>query len=389
MSEAAVETIGLHKAYGPKTVLAGVDLTVARGSVFALLGPNGAGKTTTVRILATLQPPDGGIARVAGRDVVGEPDAVRRAISLTGQFAAVDDQLTAEENLLLMGRLRRLGRAERRRRTGELLDLLELTADARRRVKTFSGGMRRKVDLAMSLVGRPEVLFLDEPTTGLDPRSRQAVWDVVGELVGSGVTIFLTTQYLEEADQLADRIAVLDGGRVVATGSADELKRRVGTEQVELVLAGAADAARARALLGPAVLPDPPAVADSAPTGPAANAPTPTPPAATGPTTTGPTTTGPTTTGPTTTGPTTTGPTTTGSTTTGPDATGRTVVADEGGRGALVRVVTDGSADHLRWVLDTLAAGGVAVSTATVRRPTLDDVFLTLTGTRELEGACR
>jgi ABC-2 type transport system ATP-binding protein len=374
MSEAAVETIGLHKAYGPKTVLAGVDLTVARGSVFALLGPNGAGKTTTVRILATLQPPDGGIARVAGRDVVGEPDAVRRAISLTGQFAAVDDQLTAEENLLLMGRLRRLGRAERRRRTGELLDLLELTADARRRVKTFSGGMRRKVDLAMSLVGRPEVLFLDEPTTGLDPRSRQAVWDVVGELVGSGVTIFLTTQYLEEADQLADRIAVLDGGRVVATGSADELKRRVGTEQVELVLAGAADAARARALLGPAVLPDPPAVADSAPTGPAANAPTPTPPAATGPTTTGPTTTGPTTTGP---------------TTTGPDATGRTVVADEGGRGALVRVVTDGSADHLRWVLDTLAAGGVAVSTATVRRPTLDDVFLTLTGTRELEGACR
>ncbi|HEY7100253.1 MAG TPA: ATP-binding cassette domain-containing protein, partial [Mycobacteriales bacterium] len=226
MSQPAVETIGLRKAYGPTTVLAGVDLTVTRGSVFALLGPNGAGKTTTVRILATLQPPDGGTARVAGRDVVGEPDAVRRAISLTGQFAAVDDQLTAEENLLLIGRLRRLGRAERRRRAAELLDMLDLTADARRRVKTFSGGMRRKVDLAMSLVGRPEVLFLDEPTTGLDPRSRQAVWDVVGELVGSGVTIFLTTQYLEEADQLADRISVLDGGRVVATGSADELKRR-------------------------------------------------------------------------------------------------------------------------------------------------------------------
>src|SRR4051794_8633198 len=151
-------------------------MTVAAGSVFALLGPNGAGKTTTVRILATLQPPDGGTARVAGHDVVGDPAAVRRAISLTGQFAAVDDQLTAEENLLLMGRLRRLGRPERRRRAAELLDLLELGADARRRVRTFSGGMRRRVDLAMSLVGRPEVLFLDEPTTGLDPRSRQAVW---------------------------------------------------------------------------------------------------------------------------------------------------------------------------------------------------------------------
>jgi ABC-2 type transport system ATP-binding protein len=287
--------------------------------VFALLGPNGAGKTTTVRILATLQPPDGGVARVAGRDVVGEPDAVRRAISLTGQFAAVDDQLTAEENLLLMGRLRRLGRTERRRRAAELLDMLELTADARRRVTTFSGGMRRKVDLAMSLVGRPEVLFLDEPTIGLDPRSRQAVWDVVGELVGSGVTIFLTTQYLEEADQLADQISVLDGGRVVATGSADELKRRIGTEQVELALTDPAGVERARGLLGPDV-----------------------------------------------------------------------VVAGEGREAeALVRVPTDGSADHLRQVLDALASGGVTVSTATVRRPTLDDVFLTLTGTRELEGASR
>ena len=327
-SGVAVETIGLRKAYGPTAVLTGVDLTVARGSVFALLGPNGAGKTTTVRILATLQPPDGGTARVAGRDVVGEPEAVRRAISLTGQFAAVDDQLTAEENLLLIGRLRRLGRTERRRRTAELLDMLELTADARRRVKTFSGGMRRKVDLAMSLVGRPEVLFLDEPTTGLDPRSRQAVWDVVGELVGSGVTIFLTTQYLEEADQLADRISVLDGGRVVATGSADELKRRIGAEQVELALADRAGIERARGLLGSGV------VVAGAGRGGAG----------------------------------------------GPAAAGAEPV---------VRVPTDGSADHLRYVLDTLAAGGVAVSTATVRRPTLDDVFLALTGTRELEGASR
>ena len=326
-SGVAVETIGLGKAYGPTAVLTGVDLTVARGSVFALLGPNGAGKTTTVRILATLQPPDGGTARVAGRDVVGEPEAVRRAISLTGQFAAVDDQLTAEENLLLIGRLRRLGRTERRRRTAELLDMLELTADARRRVKTFSGGMRRKVDLAMSLVGRPEVLFLDEPTTGLDPRSRQAVWDVVGELVGSGVTIFLTTQYLEEADQLADRISVLDGGRVVATG-ADELKRRIGAEQVELALADRAGIERARGLLGPGVV-----VAGA--------------------------------------------------------GRGGAGVPAAAGAGPLVRVPTDGSADHLRYVLDTLAAGGVAVSTATVRRPTLDDVFLALTGTRELEGASR
>ncbi len=309
----AVETIGLRKAYGPKTVLAGVDLSVARGSVFALLGPNGAGKTTTVRILATLQPPDGGRARVCGRDVVGEPAAVRRAISLTGQFAAVDEQLTAEENLLLMGRLRHLGRTERRRRTAELLDLLDLTADARRRVKGFSGGMRRKVDLAMSLMGRPEVLFLDEPTTGLDPRSRQAVWDVMAELVGSGVTIFLTTQYLEEADRLADRIAVLDGGFVVATGSADELKRRLGAEQVELVLDGPADPALG--LLG-----------DS-------------------------------------------------------------VVRSAAGT---VWVATDGSAAHLRHVLGTLAAGGVEVATATPRRPTLDDVFLTLTGPgRTLEGASR
>jgi ABC-2 type transport system ATP-binding protein len=307
MTGYAVETTGLSKAYGPKTVLAGIDLTVARGSVFALLGPNGAGKTTVVRILATLQPPDGGQVRVAGHDVVGEPAAVRRAISLTGQYAAVDEQLTAEENLLLMGRLRRLGRTERRRRTAELLDLLELTADARRRVKTYSGGMKRKVDLAMSLIARPEVLFLDEPTTGLDPRSRQAVWDVVGELVGSGVTIFLTTQYLEEADRLADRIAVLDGGAVVATGSADELKRRVGIEQVELALSDPAGVERTRELLGAGVVAVP----------------------------------------------------------------GTPVV----------RVATDGTADHLRYVLDTLAGAGVAVSTATVHRPTLEDVFLTLTGT--------
>jgi ABC-2 type transport system ATP-binding protein len=367
-TEAAVETIGLHKAYGPKTVLAGVDLSVARGSVFALLGPNGAGKTTTVRILATLQPPDGGTARVAGHDVVGEPAAVRGSISLTGQFAAVDDHLTAEENLLLIGRLRRLGRAERRRRTADLLDLLELTEDARRRVKTFSGGMRRKVDLAMSLVGRPEVLFLDEPTTGLDPRSRQAVWDVVGDLVGSGVTIFLTTQYLEEADQLADRIAVLDGGRIVATGSADELKRRIGAEQVELALTDPAGVELARQLLGPDVVvpaagPAPGAAARRA--GVAADDRV----GAAADDRTGATGAGP----------------------AGIVADGQAGVAAAGPAGAapVVRVPTDGSADHLRHVLDTLAAGGVEVSTATVRRPTLDDVFLTLTGTRQLEGASR
>ncbi|GAA2339900.1 ATP-binding cassette domain-containing protein [Streptomyces violaceusniger] len=231
----AIEASGLEKSYGAVKVLRGVDLSVAPGSVFALLGPNGAGKTTTVRILATLTPPDAGRARVAGFDVVADRRRVRRAISLTGQYAAVDEMQTGEENLRMMGRLTRLGRVESHGRARELLERFDLTGAARRTVGTYSGGMRRRLDLAAGLVGHPEVIFLDEPTTGLDPRSRQAMWEVVKGLVTDGVTVFLTTQYLEEADQLADRVAVVDGGRVVAEGAPAELKERVAGQRLDLV----------------------------------------------------------------------------------------------------------------------------------------------------------
>jgi len=233
----AVETAGLEKSYGAVTVLAGVDLLVERGSVFALLGPNGAGKTTMVRILATLLRPDAGTARVAGFDVVRERRRVRHSISLTGQDATVDEFQTGEENLRMMARLSGLPRRQARRRARELLARFELADAGGRRVATYSGGMRRRLDLAASLAGSPSVLFLDEPTTGLDPRSRQAMWRVIGDLVESGVTVFLTTQYLEEADRLADRIAVLDGGRVVADGTAAELKRQVAGHRLDLTLA--------------------------------------------------------------------------------------------------------------------------------------------------------
>jgi ABC-2 type transport system ATP-binding protein len=238
--ELAVEAIGLEKSYGRVRVLDGVDLGVARGGVFALLGPNGAGKTTAVRILATLVRADAGQVRVAGFDVAADRRQVRRRISLTGQFAAVDDLQTGEENLRMMGRLAGLSRARARRRAAELLERFDLTDAAGRTVKTYSGGMRRRLDLAAGLVGDPAVLFLDEPTTGLDPRSRQAMWQVVGELAGSGVSVFLTTQYLEEADRLADRIAVLDGGRVVAEGTSAQLKEQVAGHRLDLVLADAA-----------------------------------------------------------------------------------------------------------------------------------------------------
>jgi ABC-2 type transport system ATP-binding protein len=229
-----IEAAGLMRSFGVVPVLNGLDLRVPAGSVFALLGPNGAGKTTTVRILTTLLRADGGRARVAGHDVAAEPDKVRSAISLTGQYAAVDQILTGHENLLLMGRLRHLRGSAARRRADELLEQFDLAAAARRPVATYSGGMRRRLDLAMSLVAEPAVLFLDEPTTGLDPRSRHDVWEAVTGLSDSGTTVLLTTQYLEEADRLADRIAVIDGGRVVAEGTADELKARVGSETVEL-----------------------------------------------------------------------------------------------------------------------------------------------------------
>jgi ABC-2 type transport system ATP-binding protein len=237
--ELAVEATGLEKSYGSVRVLDGVDLRVQRGSVFALLGPNGAGKTTTVRILATLIRPDAGQARVAGFDVVRDRRRVRHAISLTGQYAAVDELQTGAENLRMMARLAGLSARRARRRARELLEGFDLTDAGDRRVATWSGGMRRRLDLAASLVGEPAVIFLDEPTTGLDPRGRQAIWQVVGDLAGSGVTIFLTTQYLEEADRLADRIAVIDGGRVVADGTATQLKQRVADQRLDLVLADA------------------------------------------------------------------------------------------------------------------------------------------------------
>ena len=301
----AIHSWSLTKSYGDVQVLRGIDLAVPAGSVFALLGPNGAGKTTMVRILATLIRPDSGGASVAGHDVLREPRRVQRAISLTGQYAAVDELLTGEENLVLLGRLRRLGRRGARRRASELLERFELTAAGRRLVRTYSGGMRRRLDLAAGLVVTPEVVFLDEPTTGLDPRSRQATWATVRELAGQGVTVFLTTQYLEEADQLADRIVLLDHGEVVAEGAPAELKSRLPGERVELRIGTPALVRRASALLGA------PALAD-------------------------------------------------------PD------------RGALT-VTTGGSAAEVRGLLNRLDGAGIAVDRVAVHRPTLDDVFLTLT----------
>jgi ABC-2 type transport system ATP-binding protein len=232
----AIDAAGLSKAYGQTPVLAGVDLTVPRGSVFALLGPNGAGKTTTVRILSTLIKADSGRARVAGFDVIAERRQVRRSISLTGQYAAVDELQTGAENLRMMGALARLPRSAARRRADELLARFDLVEAGNRRVATYSGGMRRRLDLAAGLLVPPAVVFLDEPTTGLDPRSRQAMWQVIADLGESGVTVFLTTQYLEEADRLADRIAIIDGGRMVAEGTAGELKQRIAEQRLDLTL---------------------------------------------------------------------------------------------------------------------------------------------------------
>ena len=223
----AIEAVGVRKSFGDKVVLDGIDLRVAAGTIFALLGPNGAGKTTTVQILSTLIGADGGAIQVAGHDLARHPDAVRAAIGVTGQFSAVDQLLTAQENLVLMADLHHLGRSAGRRRAAELLDRFDLAEVARKPVSTFSGGMRRKLDLAMTLVGSPRIIFLDEPTTGLDPRSRRTMWQIIRQLVADGVTIFLTTQYLDEADQLADRIALLDHGTLVAEGTAGELKRLV------------------------------------------------------------------------------------------------------------------------------------------------------------------
>ena len=230
----AITAIGLRKSFGGKVVLDGIDLEVGAGTTFSLLGPNGAGKTTTVQIMSTLVRADGGEVRVAGHDVATNPAAVRAAIGVTGQFSAVDNLLTGQENLLLMADLHHLGRAEGRRRAAALLDQFDLADAASKTAATYSGGMRRRLDLAMTLVGDPRVIFLDEPTTGLDPRSRRTMWQNIRELVAGGVTIFLTTQQLDEADALADRIAVLDHGKVVAAGSPEELKRSIPGAHVRL-----------------------------------------------------------------------------------------------------------------------------------------------------------
>ncbi|MEV4621516.1 ATP-binding cassette domain-containing protein [Asanoa sp. NPDC049573] len=230
----AIEVSGLRKAYGKHTVLDGIDLRVAEGTVFSLLGPNGAGKTTTVEILTTLQAPDAGQVTVAGHDLARDPDGVRRSIGVTGQFSAVDNLLTGVENLQLMADLLHLGKAAGRRRVAELLERFDLVDAAKRMAVTYSGGMRRRLDLAMTLVGRPKVIFLDEPTTGLDPRSRHTMWESIRDLVAGGTTIFLTTQTLDEADRLADRIALLNGGVLVAEGTPAELKRLVPGGHVRL-----------------------------------------------------------------------------------------------------------------------------------------------------------
>jgi ABC-2 type transport system ATP-binding protein len=240
-TSAAISATGLGKSYGDQLVLDDIDLSVTEGTVFSLLGPNGAGKTTMVHILSTLVRADAGEVRVAGHDVAREPDAVRAAIGVTGQFSAVDKLLTGEENLLLMADLHHLGRRAGRRRAAELLERFDLVEAGRKMVATYSGGMRRRLDLAMTLVGDPRIIFLDEPTTGLDPRSRRGMWQIIRELVADGVTVFLTTQYLDEADQLADRIALLDHGRLVAEGTPEELKRRIPGGHVELRFADAGE----------------------------------------------------------------------------------------------------------------------------------------------------
>ncbi|WP_020420818.1 daunorubicin resistance protein DrrA family ABC transporter ATP-binding protein [Amycolatopsis sp. ATCC 39116] len=306
-----IEVSGLRKAFGGREVLGGVDLTVERGSVVSLLGPNGAGKSTTVRILTTLLAPDAGSVRVGGFDVVRQARDVRRIIGVTGQQTGVDRLLTGYENLVMMGRLFRLGTAAARRRASELLEKFDLAEAAGRPVKTYSGGMERRLDLAISMITAPPVLFLDEPTTGLDPRSRAGVWETVRDLLAGGVTVLLTTQYLEEADELADRVAVIDGGRVVAEGTPASLKQRVGSERLDLTFATAEAFEVARLVLGEA----------------------------------------------------------------------------HAGEGLVLNVPVDGARD-VREVLERLDQAGAEVADLALTRPSLDDVFLSLTGSTTI-GAAR
>ena len=307
-SEYTITVEGLEKSYGKLTVLDGINFKVKRGNILALLGPNGAGKTTTVRILSTLLDLNGGKATIEGYDVVSEADEVRSRIGLTGQYAAVDEYLTGEENLFMMGRLYRLSKVDATQRTEQLLKLVDLVEAGKRPVRTYSGGMKRRLDLAMSLIANPPVIFLDEPTTGLDPRSRLAIWDMIKQLAKNGTTILLTTQYLEEADLLADNIVVIDGGKVIAEGTADELKAKVGSDRVEVVVSKNSNFEKALGLL----------------------------------------------------------------------SSDKSVQSDADAR--TVSVASKGGIKKLKEVLQILENGKVTVDSVSLQRPTLDDVFLTLTG---------
>lgn len=306
-SEYAVSVRGVKKSFGKLTVLNGIDLKIEKGTILALLGPNGAGKTTTIRILSTLLLADAGKVVVNGHDVTEDPSAVRKSIGLTGQFAAVDGYLTGEENLEMMGRLYRLSKSEVKKRSAELIKKVDLVEASKRKVMTYSGGMKRRLDLAMSLIANPPIIFLDEPTTGLDPRSRLDMWDMIKQLAKDGTTILLTTQYMDEADQLADRIVVIGDGKVIAEGTANELKAKVGSDRLEVIIARKSSFDKAKEVINDKSL---------------------------------------------------------------------QVDADR----RVLSVATKGGVKTLKDVLQKLESAKVAVESISLHRPTLDDVFLTLTG---------